>query len=117
MGRNQRQKSKLKRRQKMELNKKFRRKNKDLDLGRITNEILNLQQLQNYNAAPGQTPGLIGFNPHKINFDGKTGWVYDAKAINKQRKQTGRGDFRYFFQDKQFTGTILQHSENNYALA
>ncbi len=102
----------------MTLNQKFVRKNRGLNVSRIENEILLIEANQDFRGSPGETPELASFNPHKIILNGETGWAYDAKAINTQFSQTGRGDYRYFFQDKEFTGMLLIHNGGrNYARA
>ena len=76
-------------------------------------EILTIENLNNFPASPTQTPGLQGFNPHLVTYNKERGWAYIAKAINTQLDQNGKGDYRYFFQDKKFTGIVLVHTNKN----
>ena len=54
---------------------------------------------------------LSSYEPHKVNLDGRVYKSYDAKAINRQMHQSGRGDYRYYFSKKDEI-SIYMHKPN-----
>ena len=53
------------------------------------------------------------YSPHIVNVDGTRYVSCDAKYLNKHTNQSGRGDYRWLFQDGKYAGVAV-HSHQGY---
>ena len=59
---------------------------------------------------------LSRLNSHFAEVDGETYMVLDARYLNKFTNHTGRGDYRFFFQEGSFAGVARHTNQRAYSL-
>lgn len=83
-----------------------------IDLGRVVMEISQLETT--LRTAPQAQQQLVSFAPHRVRIGGDTLLAYDAKTLNRQTHQSGRGMYRYLFQETYFKGVAMHTPSGDY---
>ena len=81
---------------------------KRVDLGKVRKEVSGLER------AIRTSNFETSARPHVVNIDSERYVACDAKHLNKYSNQSGRGDYRYLFQDGQYAGIAVHGSYNGY---
>jgi hypothetical protein len=98
----------------MELNhRKFKKIKplKHLNIAKVQSEISDIvSALQN---APDRARS---FRPHVVELEGNRYIACDARTLNRHTHQSGRGDYRYLFQDYELAAVAVHSEKGGYRL-
>jgi hypothetical protein len=87
------------------------KKLRHLDVRKIRAEIATIENLVGNTREVGAR-----FHSHKAEIDGDGFVAFDAKSVNHQTNQGGRGDFRYLFQQGRYVALAEHLASGDYRI-